>query len=61
VRITRLKEKRVRPREPRRRGEPESAPTGSAAAASLPHDNDDAAAHKDAGRPSGSSATARNR
>ncbi len=61
VRITRLKEKRVRPREPRRRSESESpAPPGSNPHQSLAHDNDDAAAQKDAGR-SGSSATARNR
>jgi len=61
VRITRLKEKRTRPREPRRRSESDSSvPAGSALPPPLAHDNDDAA-HKDAGRPSGSSVTARNR
>jgi CBS domain containing-hemolysin-like protein len=61
VRITRLKEKRLRPREPRRRGESEPAAAAGSTPPSLAHDNDDAAAHKDASRPAGSSATAHNR
>jgi CBS domain containing-hemolysin-like protein len=61
VRITRLKEKRVRQREPRRRGEPETSVLSTGAPPSLAHDNDDAAAQKDAGAPAGSSATARTR
>jgi CBS domain containing-hemolysin-like protein len=61
VRITRLKEKRVRPREVRRRGEPESQAVVGSLAPSFAHDNDDAAAQKGAGRPAGSSASARSR
>lgn len=62
VRITRLKEKRSRPREPRRRGEPEpSAVAGGVPPSTLSHDNDDAAAQKEAGRQAGSPATAHNR
>lgn len=62
VRITRLKERRIRTREPRRRGDTESsALAGSAPASLLAHDNDDAAAHREAGQPPGPSATARNR
>jgi hypothetical protein len=45
VRITRLKERRERPRESRRRGETESAPTGAAAPV---QGTDDIAASKDA-------------
>jgi len=61
VRITRLKERRIRTREPRRRGDSESPGLPSSASSSpLAHDNDDAA-HKEAGRPPGPSATVRNR
>jgi CBS domain containing-hemolysin-like protein len=61
VRITRLKEKRVRPREPRRRGEPETSAAAAGAPPALAHDNDDAAAQKNAGPAAGSPASARNR
>ena len=52
VRITRLKERREKPREPRRRNEPDAALAGTTAA-NLPHDNDDTAALKE--RPSAGS------
>lgn len=59
VRITRLKEKREKPREQRKRGEPDAVLAGTTAP-TLAHDHDDAAA-KDAGRPSADSpAGARN-
>jgi CBS domain containing-hemolysin-like protein len=53
VRITRLKERRERPREPRRRGEPDAVLAG-VAPPSLPLDDP---AHKDAGSATGSPAT----
>ena len=59
VRITRLKEKRDKPRTERKRGEPDAVLAGTTPP-TLAHDNDDAAA-KDGGRPStGSPAGARN-
>ncbi len=61
VRITRLKEKRVRPREPRRRSGPETSVVTASAPPALAHDNDDAAAQKKAGPAAGSSASARSR
>jgi hemolysin (HlyC) family protein len=58
IRITRLKERRDKPREPRRRNEPDAVLAGTAPP-TLPHDNDDTAAPKE--RPSaGPSAGARN-
>jgi CBS domain containing-hemolysin-like protein len=53
IRITRLKERRDRPREPRRRNEPDAVIAGTTPPA-LPHDNDDSAPKP------GSSAGARN-
>ena len=46
VRITRLKERRDTPREPRRRGEPDAVLAGTAPP-TLPHDDDDSAAAKE--------------
>jgi len=52
VRITRLKERREKPREPRRRAEPDATLAGPAPT-TLPHDNDDTAVPKE--RPSANS------
>jgi len=58
IRITRLTQRRDKPREPRRRNEPDAVLAGTTPP-TLPHDNDDAAAPKE--RPSaGSPAGARN-
>jgi CBS domain containing-hemolysin-like protein len=58
IRITRLTQRRDKPREPRRRNEPDAVLAGTTPS-TLPHDNDDAAAPKE--RPSaGSPAGARN-
>ena len=54
VRITRLKERREKTREPRRRAEPDAVAAGTTPP-TLPHDNDDTAAPKD--RPSAGSRT----
>jgi hypothetical protein len=57
VRITRLKERREKPREQRKRGEPDAVLAGTTSPALVV---DDTAAHKDGGRPpAGAPATAR--